>query len=214
MRRSLPHHSEPRLQHLTHRIDPCPQRCIDQVRIALGGADLGVAEEAANHFQRCAARDQQGREGVAQVVDADVGDLRDLLHLWPEALGIADRLVGHVAGEEEGTALRHDLPPQPDQGHCLVRDRHPVDAALFGVGGLLGPDREVEVELVEGGGADLAQPGTGQHAEANDAGGALIFVDGQRIGQALDFFEGQEPITGDLGAAPKPEGGVVVAHLP
>ena len=33
----------------------------------MGGADLGVAEEAADHFQRCTPGDQQGCEGVAQV---------------------------------------------------------------------------------------------------------------------------------------------------
>jgi hypothetical protein len=44
------------------------------VGVALGGADLGVAEEATDHFQRGAAGDEQRREGVAEIVDADVGD--------------------------------------------------------------------------------------------------------------------------------------------
>ena len=42
--------------------------------IALGGADLSVAQEPPDHFQRCPARNQQGSEGVAQIMDADVGD--------------------------------------------------------------------------------------------------------------------------------------------
>ncbi|MDP3264394.1 MAG: hypothetical protein Q8M59_15685 [Tabrizicola sp.] len=70
-------------------------------------------------------------------MDADVGDLRDLLHLGPEALGITDRLVGHIPGEEERATSRHDFAAQADQGHRFVRDRHSVDAALLGVGGLL-----------------------------------------------------------------------------
>lgn len=61
---TLPHHPQPRLQHLTHRIDPRPQRRVDQVRVALGGADLGVAKQAADHFQRRAAGDEQRSEGV------------------------------------------------------------------------------------------------------------------------------------------------------
>lgn len=75
------HHPQPRLQHLAYRVHPGPQGRIDQVCVAMGGADLGVAEEAADHFQRCAAGDQQRSEGVPQVVDADVGDLGDLLML-------------------------------------------------------------------------------------------------------------------------------------
>ncbi len=60
-----------------------------------------------------------------------------------------------------------------------MRDRHPVNTALLGVGRLLRPDREVEVELVEGGGADLAQARAGQHAETNDPSRSLVLVDGQ-----------------------------------
>lgn len=119
--------------------------------VALGRADLGVAEEAADHFRRGAARNQQRGEGVPQVVDADVGDLGDLLHLGPEALGIADRLIGDVAREQERAAFGHDFPAEADKSYGLVRDRHAVDAALLGTGSLLGPDRQIEVEMVQGG---------------------------------------------------------------
>lgn len=64
---TLPHHPQPRLQHLAHGVDPGAQGRVNQVSVALGGTDLGVAEEAADHFQRSAAGDEQGREGVAQV---------------------------------------------------------------------------------------------------------------------------------------------------
>jgi len=44
------------------------------VGIALGGADLGVAEQPPDHFQRGPARDEQRGEGMEQVMDADVWD--------------------------------------------------------------------------------------------------------------------------------------------
>jgi hypothetical protein len=86
------------------------------VGVALGGADLGVAEEATDHFQRCAARDEQLREGVAEVVDADIGDLGDLLHFRPETLGITDGLIGDVTVEEERAAMGHRI-TTPDSNY-------------------------------------------------------------------------------------------------
>jgi hypothetical protein len=103
------------------------------VGIALGGADLGVAEEAADHFQRGAARDQQRCKRMPQVVDTDVGDLRDLLHLGPEALCIADRLIEDVAGAEEraalsicrsASALKHSLEVRGQKHSTHVVARH------------------------------------------------------------------------------------------
>ena len=48
---SQPHHFQPRLQHLAHSIHPSPQRRVDEVGVALGGADLGVAKQPPDHFQ-------------------------------------------------------------------------------------------------------------------------------------------------------------------
>jgi putative DNA-invertase from lambdoid prophage Rac len=62
------------------------------VGIALGGADLGVTQQPPDHFQRGAAGDQQRGEGMAQVVDTDVGDLRLHAHPFPEAFKI-DRVI-------------------------------------------------------------------------------------------------------------------------
>lgn len=59
------HHPQPQLQHLADSVHPGSQGCIDQVGITLGRADLGVAEEATDHFQRSAAGDEQRGEGVA-----------------------------------------------------------------------------------------------------------------------------------------------------
>lgn len=71
----ITNHPEPRLQHLAHGVDPGAQGRIDQVGIALGGADLGVAEEAADRFQRGAAGNQQRCEGVARAASAEFYDI-------------------------------------------------------------------------------------------------------------------------------------------
>ena len=80
----------------------------------------------------------------AQVVDADIGDLGQQAHSVPESLQIYNWLAGNIAREQERAAFGHCIAARPDQGDDLVRDRHPVDAALFGTGRLLGtrsPDR-------------------------------------------------------------------------
>ena len=133
--------------------------------VALCGADLAVAEQSTDHFQRCPARDQQRGEGVAQVVDADVRDVCLPAHPLPEAFEVNHRLARHITEEEEAVALGHGIPAQAYEGDGLVRDWHPVVAALLDIGGLLGPDGEIKVELVEGGGAGFAAAGAGQHAD-------------------------------------------------
>lgn len=83
---------------------------------------------------------------MAQVVDADVRDLSLHAHPFPEALEVDHRLARDIAGEEERAALWHCIPAQTDQCDSLMRDRHAVDAALFGVGRLLGTDRKIDFE--------------------------------------------------------------------
>ena len=89
-----------------------------------------------------------------------------------------------------------------------------MDAALLGIDGLLGPDGQIEVELVEGGRPDLARPGAGQHAKTDDAGGALILVNGQSPGRAFDLLEGPEAIAGNIGPKTLPESRNVRPHFP
>ena len=213
-RSQLPHHPQPWLQHLAHRVYPGTQRRVDQVGVALGGADLCVAEQPPDHFQRGAPGDQQRGEGVAQIVNADVGYVNLHAHPFPEPFKIDHRLTRDIAGEEKRTALGHGVTAQTDQGDGLVGDRYPVDAALLGIGGLLSPDGQIEVELVEGGGAGLAAAGPGQHAQANDPGGALIGIGAEGVGEALDFLEGQEPLAGGFGTLAEAGGGIVGAHFP
>jgi hypothetical protein len=57
-----------------------------------------------------------------------------------------------------GLALGHYVAAQADQSYCLVRDWHAVNAAQLGLRRLLGPDRQIEVELVEGGDCPPSPP--------------------------------------------------------
>jgi hypothetical protein len=75
-----------------------------------------------------------------------------------------------------------------------------MDTALLGIGGLLGPDCQIEVELVEGSSAGLAAPGAGQHAEADDPGGTLIGIGAEGVGETLDFLKGEEALACDFGS--------------
>ena len=59
-------------------------------------------------------------------------------------------------GKKEWSSFRHKVMLQPDEGQGLVRDGHAVDAALLAIGGLPRPDRQIEVEPVEGGGGLFA----------------------------------------------------------
>jgi hypothetical protein len=138
---------------------------------------------------------------VAQIVDTDVRDVSLHAHPFPEALEIDHRLARDIAGEQERAAFGHRIPAQADQGDGLMRDWHAVDATLFGVSGLFGPDRQIEVELVKCGRAGLAAASTGQHAEADDPGGTLVGIGAERVGEALDFVEKrEEALAGGFGA--------------
>ena len=194
------HDLQPRLQHLAHGIHPGPQRLVDQVGVALGSADLGVTQQPTDHFQRGPARNQQGGEGVAQIVDTDIGDFSLHAHPFPKPLEINHGLARNIAGEKKRAAFGHGIAAQADQGDGLMRDGHAVHAALLGVGGLFGPDGQIKVELVEGRGAGLAAAGAGQHAQADDPSGTLIGIGAERVGEALDFVEREEALAGGFGA--------------
>lgn len=46
---------------------------------------------------------------MAEIVDADVGDLGLHAHSLPEALEVNHRLPWHIAGEQEAAALWHGV---------------------------------------------------------------------------------------------------------
>ena len=114
------HKAGPRAQETGHRIDACAQGGIHQVRITLGGLHLAVAQELADHFQRCAATDQERGEGVAQVVDADVGQPGVLLCLGPETADFPHRLADGIAGEEPRVVAWHRMLAQPHDGRHVL----------------------------------------------------------------------------------------------
>ena len=119
--------------------------------------------------------------------DLDLYQAPGLLHAHPlpEALEVNHRLARHIAGEGEGPALGHSITAQGDQGDRLVGNRHTVDAALLGVGRLLGPDRQIKVELVEGG--DAASPQRSPvSVQRRMIPAALIEIGSERIIEHLD----------------------------
>ena len=71
----LTHDLQARLRLLPCRIAPCLQGRADQVGVALGRPDLGMSQPPPDHFQRNAAGNPQGRECVAQFVDANIKDV-------------------------------------------------------------------------------------------------------------------------------------------
>ena len=80
---------------------------------------------------------------MAQIVDAYVFDVGLYADTLPKPGQISHRLARHVAWKQEGAAFRRRDAAETDQRDRLVRYRHPVHAALFGVGRLLGPDCEI-----------------------------------------------------------------------
>lgn len=55
-----------------HAVNACAQRRLHKMRVTLRGLHLAVTQKAPDDFKGCAAADQQGGEGVAQIVDADI----------------------------------------------------------------------------------------------------------------------------------------------
>lgn len=64
-----------------------------------------------------------------------------------------------------------------------------MDKALLGTCRLTIPFRQIEVELVECGGAGLAEAGAGQHAKAGNPGCALIGIGAEGVDEAQDSSE-------------------------
>ena len=68
-----------------------------------------MTEEPTNHFQRGTAGEEERREGVAEVVDADVGDLGLQAHWFPEALQVDAWLAWASPGKGSGHSRYHGL---------------------------------------------------------------------------------------------------------
>ena len=142
--------------------------------ISLRGLHLTVAQEPADHLQRGPAADQQGREGVAKVMDTHIRQIRLFLNACPEPADFANRLAYGLAGEQPWVAIRYDHLALAHDCHHLLRNRHSVDLALLGGRGGFRPDDIVEVELLKACRPYFADARTGQHAHADDRCPALI----------------------------------------
>ncbi len=101
--------NQPRLrpQHIADLFKPGAKGIVEQVGVALGGLNLCVAEELANHRQRHAAGNEQRRKGVAQIVDADGWQFCIRPDIFPEPL---DVLKGVVTLERRPTRLNRWVP--------------------------------------------------------------------------------------------------------
>jgi hypothetical protein len=95
-----------------------------------------------------------------------------------------------------------------------MRDGHAVDAMLLGIGRLHGTDSQIEVEMIEGGGAGLTGADADQQAQADDPGGGVIGIGADNVGKALDFLEGKEALTVSYRLLTETLGGIFGQHFP
>lgn len=78
--------------------------------ITLRGLDLRVAEELADHRQRHAAGNQQRREGVAQIMDANGRQFGLCPDIFPEPLDVLKRLAFGIARKHPFAIFGHAQP--------------------------------------------------------------------------------------------------------
>ncbi len=171
-----------------------------------------MPQQLAEDLERGAAADQQACKGVAEIVDPDTGQFCLFKHANPEPADFLDRLAGRVAGKQARVAARHQQSALAQDGDNVVRDRDAMDIALLDCGGRLRPAQEFEVELFEPRLPNLTDPLTGQHAEPDDPGRALVLRGVQHLGETTDLFRRHEPFALRLDPAPKAASRVVGAH--
>ena len=134
--------NQPRLrpQQIADLFEPGAKGIVEQVGIALRCLNLRVAEELADHWQRHAARDEQRREGVAEVMDADGGQIGLRPDIFPEPLDVLKRLAFRIARKHPFTIFGHAQPNRAEKRCGGGADRRAVQAALLRGGGGLDPD--------------------------------------------------------------------------
>lgn len=74
---------------------------LDQVGVALGGADLDMALQPSSHFQQGTAQDQKRGKGGAEVVNKDIRNFGLGAQAYSEPLEGNHQPGGHNAGEKE-----------------------------------------------------------------------------------------------------------------
>lgn len=151
---------------------------------------------------------------MAQVMNTHIFDLGFALDGLPETADLDHGLSGNIAWKEPGRGLRHDEFALPDNGGHVFRDRHAMHLALFCCRCGLGPDHQIEIELLEARLARFADPCACQHADANDPCGSLICGFVERYRQPVDLRLGEEPLPRALDSPVKAVGRIVVAPTP
>lgn len=99
--------------------------------VAQRGLNLRVTEELADHRQRCAAGNEHGREGVAQIVNTNRGQIGFRLHFFPEPIDVLKGLAFDIAGEYPLAVFGHSQPDRAKQRGGGGADRRAMQTALL-----------------------------------------------------------------------------------
>lgn len=155
-----------RPQHIADLFKPRAKGIVEQVVIALRGLNLSVAKKLADHRQRRAARNQQRRERVAQIVDANGWQFGLRPDIFPEPLDILKRLAFSLARKHPFAIFRHTQPDCPQERGGGSADRRVMPAVLLRGGGGFDPDGSVEIQLIPTRTQHFAAPRAGEYKSA------------------------------------------------
>ena len=181
--------------------DRIPDDTIGEMRVALGGGRLAVAEDLADDRQGDAAHEGVAGEAVTQVVEADVGDAGHDADALPGLVEAGEAAAGAAADDVAGAEVAGVLLDLAEQGHDLRGDG---DGALAGLGigevedGVLPVDHwplEAEDLVLAQAGVREQVQGPGAHrldvAAAGDAHAHALLEDGLQV---VALLGGQEAL--------------------
>ena len=190
--------------------------------VALGGLVVAMAEHLADDLQGDALHDGVAGDGVAEVVDAEVGHADQLAEAAPGAAEAVEFVAGAGADDAAAFGVLFGHGDLAEEGDDLVGDD---DVALAGLAVGEAEDAAVPVDLVPLEVADLAvaHAGEGEQADGPDGVGlnvaGLAGFDRGGLGElgleALALVGGEEALDGPLLEASGALGGVAAGgHVP
>lgn len=144
-----------------------------------------MAKELADHRQRHAARNEQRREGVAQIMDADGGQFGLFTDILPKPLDVLKRLAFDVARKHPLAISGHPQPDRAQQRGGGSTDRRAMQAALLRGGRRLDPDSGFQIELIPSCAQHFAASRAGEQDQAHCICGAPVRMGIERGGQPL-----------------------------
>ncbi len=177
-----------RLQHIADLFKPCAKGIVEQVGVALRGLNPRVAEQLADHRQRHAARNEQGRESMAKVVDANGAQTGLCPDILPKPLDILKRLARGIARKHPLAIFGHAQPDRAKQRDGGSADRRAMQTALLRSGGWLDPDGGVGIELIPARAGHFTAPRAGEQDQAHRIGDAPVRMRIERGRQPPDFI--------------------------